>query len=103
MTGNATLADVAREAGVSIATASRVLNGGTRKVAEEYRDRVVEAAVRLQYTANLAAQATARGMSATVTLLVPDITDPYFSMIAAGAQTPIETRFTQTTRPMVTA
>jgi LacI family transcriptional regulator len=84
VTGNATLADVAREAGVSIATASRVLNGGTRKVAEEYRDRVLEAATRLHYTANLAAQATARGMSATVTLLVPDITDPYFSMIASG-------------------
>jgi LacI family transcriptional regulator len=84
VTGNATLADVAREAGVSIATASRVLNGGTRRVADEYRDRVLAAAAALHYTANLAAQATARGMSATVTLLVPDITDPYFSMVAAG-------------------
>jgi LacI family transcriptional regulator len=84
VTGNATLADVAHEAGVSIATASRVLNGGTRRVAEEYRARVLTAAARLRYTPNLAAQATARGMSATVTLLVPDITDPYFSLIAAG-------------------
>lgn len=84
MPGNATLADVAGEAGVSAATASRVLNGGTRKVADDYRDRVLEAATRLGYTANLAAQATARGMSTTVVLLVPDITDPYFSMIAAG-------------------
>jgi LacI family transcriptional regulator len=82
--GTATLADVAREAGVSVATASRVLNPGVRKVAEEYRDRVLAAAARLDYTANLAAQATARGLSSTVTLLLPDITDPYFSMIAAG-------------------
>ena len=82
--GTATLADVAREAGVSVATASRVLNPGVRKVAEEYRDRVLAAATRLDYTANLAAQATARGLSTTVTLLLPDITDPYFSMIAAG-------------------
>lgn len=82
--GNATLADVAKEAGVSMATASRVLNGSARKVAEEYRERVIAAAERLSYTANLAAQATARGLSATVTLLVPDITDPYFSMLAAG-------------------
>jgi LacI family transcriptional regulator len=82
--GMATLADVAREAGVSIATASRVLNGSARKVAEVYRERVLVAASRLNYTANLAAQATARGMTATVTLLVPDIADPYFSMITAG-------------------
>ncbi len=82
--GTATLADVAREAGVSMATASRVLNGGERKVAQEYRDRVLAAAARLDYTANLAAQATARGLSTTVTLVLPDITDPYFSMIAMG-------------------
>jgi LacI family transcriptional regulator len=81
---SATLADVAREAGVSMATASRVLNGSARKVADEYRERVLAAAGRLDYTANLAAQAIARGLSATVTLLLPDITDPYFSLIAAG-------------------
>ena len=40
-----TLHDVAREAGVSLATASRVLNGSTRRVAESYRGRVQEAAV----------------------------------------------------------
>jgi LacI family transcriptional regulator len=80
----ATLADVAREAGVSLATASRVLNPGTRQVAEGYRDRVMETAKRLDYAANLAAQATARGLASTLTLLVPDITDPYFSTIASG-------------------
>ena len=42
--GAATLHDVAREAGVSLATASRVLNGSTRKVAQSYRDRVEVAA-----------------------------------------------------------
>ena len=35
-----TLHDVAREAGVSLATASRVLNGSERKVAESFRERV---------------------------------------------------------------
>ena len=80
----ATLHDVAREAGVSLATASRSLNGSARKVNEAYRQRVVEAAQRLGYTTNLFAQAVAKGSTTTVALLVADIADPYFSSIAAG-------------------
>ncbi|TKV29549.1 LacI family transcriptional regulator [Arthrobacter sp. NamB2] len=80
----ATLHDVAREAGVSLATASRSLNGSARKVNESYRQRVVEAAQRLGYTTNLFAQAVAKGSTTTVALLVADIADPYFSSIAAG-------------------
>jgi LacI family transcriptional regulator len=79
-----TLYDVAREAGVSLATASRALNGSARRVNEEYRARVLEAAAKLGYTPNLSAQAVARGASSTVSLLVSDIADPYFSAIAAG-------------------
>ena len=82
--GAATLHDVAREAGVSLATASRVLNGSTRKVAESYRERVEAAAEKLGYTANLSAQATARGTAAIVALLVADIADPYFGQLASG-------------------
>jgi LacI family transcriptional regulator len=82
--GAPTLHDVAREAGVSLATASRVLNGSARKVADAYRDRVQAAAERLGYTANVSAQAVARGTSATVALLVADIADPYFGQIASG-------------------
>ncbi|MEL5990796.1 LacI family DNA-binding transcriptional regulator [Microbacterium phosphatis] len=83
VTRAATLGDVAQEAGVSLATASRVLNG-SRKVAENYRVRVQAAAERLGYTANLSAQTTARGTSAVVALLVADIADPYFGQLAAG-------------------
>ncbi|MFK4837730.1 LacI family DNA-binding transcriptional regulator [Microbacterium sp. ZW T2_14] len=82
--GAATLHDVARVAGVSLATASRVLNGSTRKVAESYRERVEAAAEQLGYSANLSAQATARGTSAIVALLVADIADPYFGQLASG-------------------
>ncbi|MGR0319489.1 LacI family DNA-binding transcriptional regulator [Agromyces sp. ZXT2-3] len=83
-TAPATLHDVAREAGVSLATASRSLNGSTRKVNEEYRQRVLAAAAKLDYSPNLSAQAVARGTTTTVALLVADIADPYFSQIAAG-------------------
>ncbi|WP_345800540.1 LacI family DNA-binding transcriptional regulator [Microbacterium sp. AZCO] len=83
-TSAATLHDVAAAAGVSLATASRVLNGSSRKVAESYRDRVVAAAEELGYTANLSAQATAKGTSAIIALLVADIADPYFGQLASG-------------------
>lgn len=80
----ATLSDVAREAGVSLATASRSLNGSSRTVREEYRQRVLAAARRLNYSANHSAQAVARGTSQTIALIVSDIADPYFSSIASG-------------------
>ncbi len=79
-----TLHDVAAKAGVSLATASRVLNGSERKVAESFRERVELAAEELGYTANVSAQATARGTSPVIALLVADIADPYFGLIAAG-------------------
>lgn len=80
----ATLSDVAREAGVSLATASRSLNGSSRTVREEYRQRVLAAARRLNYSANHSAQAVARGTSQNIALIVSDIADPYFSSIASG-------------------
>ena len=79
-----TLHDVAREAGVSLATASRAFNGSERKVSEVYREKVLAAAARLSYTPNASAQAVAKGGTNTVALLVADIADPYFSSIAAG-------------------
>jgi len=82
--GVVTLGDVARHAGVSLATASRVLNGSTRRVNEELRTIVLQSAAELGYTPNVHAQAVARGTSSTVGLVVHDIADPYFSAIAAG-------------------
>jgi LacI family transcriptional regulator len=78
------LADVAQLAGVSLATASRVLNGSDRLVGAPFRERVLDAARQLHYTPNAHAQAIARGASNTVGLLVHDIADPYFSTIATG-------------------
>jgi LacI family transcriptional regulator len=79
-----TLADVARLAGVSLATASRVLNGSTRVVGAGLKDRVEASARELGYSANAQAQAVARGTSRTVALVLGDVADPYFSAIAAG-------------------
>ena len=62
-----TLHDVAREAGVSLATASRALNGSARTVNDEYRQRVAAAALKLNYTTNLSAQAVAKGSTTELT------------------------------------
>ncbi|MGN9841143.1 LacI family DNA-binding transcriptional regulator [Nonomuraea sp. H19] len=79
-----TLHDVAREAGVSIATASRALNGSARNVRSENASRVRAAAAKLGYEPHLSAQAIAKGSTRTVALVVGDVADPYFSSIAAG-------------------
>ncbi len=89
MSSQITLADVAERAGVSLATASRVVNGSERVVGSHFRERVLAAAAELGYTANAFAQAVARGRSDVVGLIVPDIQDPYFSVIAAAAMTVI--------------
>lgn len=82
--GPATLHDVAREAGVSVATASRALNGSARHVRAENVARVRAAADRLGYRPHLSAQAIAKGSTGTVALVVRDVADPYFYAIAAG-------------------
>lgn len=80
-----TLSQVAREAGVSLATASRAINGSaTRSVRQDLRERVLETARRLDYSPDPSAQAMARGRTTALGLVVHDIADPYFSTIAAG-------------------
>jgi LacI family transcriptional regulator len=81
-----TLAEVARLAGVSSATASRVLNGSTRTPNPAIAERVRQAAQSLSYIPNAQAQGLARSTSDLVGLIVHDITDPYFSSIARGVQ-----------------
>ncbi|MFE0154360.1 LacI family DNA-binding transcriptional regulator [Nonomuraea sp. NPDC059007] len=79
-----TLEDVAKQAGVSLATASRVLNGSTRQVGAGLRARVEQAADELGYRANIAAQTLARGASNVIGIVVHDLTDPYFAALADG-------------------
>ncbi|MGN7799357.1 LacI family DNA-binding transcriptional regulator [Leifsonia sp. 22587] len=79
-----TLSDVAAHAGVSLATASRALNGSARTVNPALQERVLASASALGYSANVQAQAVARGTTNVVALVVGDIADPYFASIASG-------------------
>lgn len=77
-----TLHDVAAAAGVSVATASRVLGNSSRTVAPEYEQRVLAAAAALRYTADASARAM-RGMSDSITLVTDDLTTPSVALIVA--------------------
>jgi DNA-binding LacI/PurR family transcriptional regulator len=80
-----TLADLAREANVDVSTVSRALNGraGVRR---EVRERVLEAACRLNYRPNLVARGLVTGTSNAIGLLVSDIRNPFFAEMARGAE-----------------
>jgi LacI family transcriptional regulator, galactose operon repressor len=80
----ATLADVGRLAGVSAATASRVLNSSDVRVAASLRKRVLAAAEELDYVANAHAQALMRADTLAVGVIVFDVNNPYFTEIVAG-------------------
>ena len=79
--------DVARCAGVSQSTVSLVLSGKARgRVSDATAERVRECARELGYRPNVAAQALRLGASRAVALLVPDMTNPFFSRVLRGAQ-----------------
>lgn len=78
-----TLQDVARAAGVSLATASRVLNG-TSQVRADLRERVLATAAELSYTPNAHAQALASSSSKVIGVICHDVSDPYFASVARG-------------------
>lgn len=83
-----TLADVAARARVSPATVSRVLNGNY-PVAESTRERVLRAVDELDYVLNGPASSLAAATSDLVGVLVHDIADPFFGVMASAAQSAI--------------
>jgi LacI family transcriptional regulator len=80
---NITILDVAREAGVSYSTVSRVLSG-YEFVKDSTRQRVLEAVDRLGYVANQQARSLAGGKSRVIGLLVPSLNNGYIGEVARG-------------------
>ncbi len=79
-----TIRDVAREAGVSTMTVSRVINNKGR-VATKTRERVENAMKMLAYTPNMNAQNLVTNKTWTIGVIVPDIANPFFaSLVKAG-------------------
>jgi LacI family transcriptional regulator len=82
----ASLSDVSKHAGVSIATCSRVLNGSTHPVSARTRDRVLAAAEELGYAPSALARALVTRETRIIGVVVGDVVDPYFAEIARGAE-----------------
>jgi len=80
------LTDVAQRAGVSVATASRVLSESEYPVAERTRRRVLDAAAELDFAPNLIARGLVAQRTHLVGLLVPDLVDTRYAAIAGGVE-----------------
>jgi LacI family transcriptional regulator len=82
---NVTIRDLAKAAGVSVGTASRVINQHPA-TSPESRAAVQEAATRIGFTANARARSLRSAKAATIGLLVSDIRNPFFAEIAEAAE-----------------
>ena len=80
-----TIKDVARAAGVSVATVSRALASGDL-VRPQTRDRVRKAAADLGYEPNRFARGLITGRTGNLGLIVPDLANPYFPGVVKGMQ-----------------
>ncbi|WP_322787770.1 LacI family DNA-binding transcriptional regulator [Hamadaea tsunoensis] len=78
------LKDIAKHAGVSLATVSNVVNG-YRPVGEATRERVQQAIDELGYTPNLSARHLRRGRTGVIALAIPELNNPYFAELAGFA------------------
>ena len=82
----ATQKDVARAAGVSQATVSMVLSGGSASIPAETWAKITKAAKDLGYVPNRFAQALKTKRSMTIACIVPDITNPFYPSLIRGIQ-----------------
>ena len=80
-----TLREVAKEAGVSVATVSYVLND-TGSVGDVVKRRVRNAVKKLGYRPNQSAQAMKTGRTRTIGLILPDLTNPFFPELAQSIE-----------------
>ena len=81
-----TIRDVARQAGVSVATVSRVLNNSSA-VTPDTREAVLQAVEALGYRPNANAQALATQVSDTIGVVVMDVSDPFFGALVKAVDT----------------
>ena len=81
----ATIADVAKEAGVGVGTVSRVLNGG-KSVSANTREAVEQAMDRLKYNRNSIAKRLREQKSGIIALMIPVVYHPFFAQFAENVE-----------------
>lgn len=80
-----TIYDVAKEANVSIATVSKVINN-TGRISEKTRRKVKDVMIELNYRPNMLASALMGKQTKTIGLLIPDLANPFFSELARSIE-----------------
>ena len=78
--------DVAKDAGVSSATVSYVVNNGPRPVAAETRQKVLDAIRKSGYQPNAVARSLRLQKTSTLGIILPDTLNPYFAEVARGVE-----------------
>lgn len=84
--GSATLKDVATAAGVSLATASRVLSNSDYPVSNELRKKILNAANALHYTPNMLARVLKSNVYRVIGVIVPTLQNPFFNQVILGIE-----------------
>lgn len=79
-----TIKDVAELAGVSVATASRVLSESGYPVRASLQQKVKEAAEKLEYTPNAMAQSLRRDVCRDIALIIPNLSNPFYLQAVLG-------------------
>lgn len=83
---NYTIKDIAAELGVSITTVSLIINNRPCRVSEKTRKEVLDLVKKYNYTPNSSARALVTKKTETIGLIVPDISNPFFSELAKGVE-----------------
>jgi LacI family transcriptional regulator len=88
------IVDIAKKAGVSITTVSRVLNGKGEeyRISEKSQQKIKETARKLNYVPNQFAASLKSGKSNTIALIIPSLSNPFFAEIASEINSEVRNR-----------
>lgn len=81
-----TIKDIAKEANVSIATVSNVINNKSKGVSKETREKILNLVERYDYKPNAVARGLVKRRTNTIGLVIPDIRNPFYPMMAKGVE-----------------
>ena len=86
-TRRATIRDVAHAAGISVATASRVLSQSSYPIGKGTREKVLAAARELNYSPNLLGRMLKKSDSTDIGVIIPNISNPFYPQLVLGIET----------------
>lgn len=81
-----TINDVAKRAGVSKSSVSRVLNGNYEYMSDDLKNRIINAMNELNYSPNLLAQGLKKKKTGVIGIILSDISNPFWSEVLKGVQ-----------------